>query len=81
MAFLPSPSCLVAFIVGQNGRPDLTIAKTHIGDFTLGQSGAVYTIVVKNIGTGTTTSAVSVIDDLPFGLTASAIAGVLGKKE
>jgi hypothetical protein len=32
--------------------PDLTIAKSHTGDFTQGQSGAVYTLIVTNAGPG-----------------------------
>jgi len=55
--------------------PDLTITKTHIGNFTQGQTGAVYTIVVTNIGTGPTSGTVNVADTLPSGLTASAISG------
>jgi uncharacterized repeat protein (TIGR01451 family) len=58
------------------GAPDLTIAKTHSGNFTQGQTGASYTIVVKNVGgkdsDGTT---VTVTDTLPAKLTATAISG------
>ena len=32
------------------GVPDLTIAKSHTGNFTQGQTGAAYTIVVTNVG-------------------------------
>ena len=32
--------------------PDLTIAKTHIGNFTQSQIGATYTITVSNVGPG-----------------------------
>jgi uncharacterized repeat protein (TIGR01451 family) len=55
---------------------DLVVSKSHAGDFTQGQSGAVYTIAVRNAGSGPTTSAtVSVVDTLPAGLTATAISG------
>ena len=57
--------------------PDLTIAKTHTGNFTQGQTGATYTITVSSAGGGGDTdgSTVSVIDSLPAGMTATAISG------
>jgi len=55
--------------------PDMTVTKTHTGTFTQGQTGAVYTLTVHNGGTGATTGAVSVVDTLPGGLTATAITG------
>ncbi len=55
--------------------PDLTITKTHTGDFAQGQTGATYTISVTNGGTGATTGTVTVNDTLPTGLTATAISG------
>ncbi|HEX6634468.1 MAG TPA: IPTL-CTERM sorting domain-containing protein, partial [Usitatibacter sp.] len=55
--------------------PDLAIAKSHVGNFTQGQSGAAYAITVTNMGTGATTGAVTVTDALPAGLTASAASG------
>ena len=55
--------------------PDLTIAKSHVGSFTQGQTGATYSIVVTNGGTGPTSGTVTVTDTLPAGLTATAIAG------
>lgn len=55
--------------------PDLTIAKSHDGDFHQGQSGASYVLTVRNVGAGPTTGTVSVADTLPAGLTATAIAG------
>ena len=36
------------------GGPDLTITKTHTGNFTQGQTGATYTITVTNSGTAAT---------------------------
>lgn len=61
-------------IVGSTD-PDLTITKTHSGSFSQGQTGATYTIVVKNVGGAATNAAVSVTDNLPVGLTATNIAG------
>ena len=56
--------------------PDLTMTKTHVGNFTQGQVGAVYTLTVNNIGFGPTTGAtVTVTDTLPVGLTAVAMTG------
>ena len=55
--------------------PDLTIAKSHTGSFFLGQAGATYTIVVSNAGPGVTSGTVTVVDTLPSGLTATAMAG------
>jgi uncharacterized repeat protein (TIGR01451 family) len=55
--------------------PDLTITKRHTGSFTQGQSGATYTIVVTNGGTGATNGTVTVSDTLPSGLTATSIGG------
>ena len=57
--------------------PDLTIGKTHVGNFTQGQVGATYSILVANIGSSPKPAAttVTVVDTLPVGLTATAIAG------
>ena len=57
------------------GLPDLTIVKSHSGNFTQGQTGATYTIAVTNTGAGPTSGTVSVIDSLPSGLIATAIGG------
>ena len=55
--------------------PDLIVTKTHSGNFTQGQTGAQYTITVKNTGGSPTTAAVTTVDTLPVGLTATAISG------
>ncbi len=62
-----------ATVIG--GPSDLTIAKTHSGNFTQGQTGAVYSITVGNIGAIPTSGTVTVTDTLPSGLTATAISG------
>jgi uncharacterized repeat protein (TIGR01451 family) len=54
---------------------DLTITKTHIGNFIQGQTGAIYTLTATNSGTAATSGTVSVVDTLPTGLTATAISG------
>ena len=45
--------------------PDLAITKTHSGTFTRGQTGAVWTITVSNVGFGPTVGTVTVVDTLP----------------
>ncbi len=60
---------------GGVAMPDLTIAKTHTGNFTQGQQGATYTITVTNSGAGPTNGTVTVTDTLPSGLTATSITG------
>ena len=57
-------------------KPNLTIAMSHAGSFTQGQSGAAYTISVGNSGPGTTQGVVTVTDSMPVGLTATSISGV-----
>ena len=61
--------------VNAAATPDLTIAKTHTGNFTQGQVGATYTITVTNSGTGPTSGTVTVTDPMPTGLTATAASG------
>ncbi|MGA9666544.1 MAG: DUF11 domain-containing protein [Gallionella sp.] len=49
--------------------PDLVVTKSHTGNFTVGTNG-VYTITVSNLGAlATSTTAVTVTDTLPAGLT------------
>jgi len=58
-----------------NHNPDLTITKTHTGNFTQGQTGALYTITAANVGDLPTTATVTVSDALPPDLTSSAMSG------
>jgi uncharacterized repeat protein (TIGR01451 family) len=51
---------------------DLTIAKTHTGDFHPGDRAATYTITVSNVGGAPTVGAVTVTDTLPVGLAPTA---------
>ncbi|MBC8164681.1 MAG: hypothetical protein H7Y20_02280 [Bryobacteraceae bacterium] len=53
---------------------DLSLTKTHTGNFTQGQVGALYSILVSNTG-GSTIGTVTVTDALPSGMTATAMAG------
>ena len=58
-----------------NQLPDLTIVKSHTGNFSQGQVGATYSITVTNSGFSATSGTVTVTDTLPSGLTATAISG------
>ena len=55
--------------------PDLAITATHSGSFTQGDTSDYYTIIVTNAGTAASSGAVTVVDTLPTGLTATAISG------
>jgi uncharacterized repeat protein (TIGR01451 family) len=66
----------VTTINASNAPPDLTIAKSHTGNFIPGQAGATYTITVTNSGGGATSGAVAMTDTLPVGLTATDINGI-----
>src|SRR5207253_2383294 len=51
------------------GAPVLSISKTHTGNFTQGQQGATYTVVVSNgAGSGPTSGSVTVTETVPTGL-------------
>ncbi len=54
---------------------NLSIEKSHTGDFAQGEIGATYSIVVSNDGPDATAGLVTVTDTLPTGLTATAITG------
>ncbi len=47
--------------------PDLTIAKSHTGNFTRGSTG-VYTLTITNAGSASTAGTITVTDNLPTGL-------------
>ena len=51
---------------------DLTISKSHSGDFKQGDSADTYTLTVSNVGSGPTAGTVTVIDQLPDGLAPTA---------
>jgi uncharacterized repeat protein (TIGR01451 family) len=57
-----------------NGVPDLTVAKSHTGNFTRGSTGS-YSIAVSNAGGAATSGTVTVSDTLPAGLTYSSATG------
>ena len=55
-------------------QPDLTIAKTHVGNFTRGGNGT-YLLTVTNSGSSATNAAITVTDVLPIGLTPTSATG------
>ncbi len=55
--------------------PVLITSSSHAGNFNHGQVGATYTLTAGNNGPGATSGVVTLIDTLPPGLTATAIAG------
>ena len=63
------PSCTTSPVA------DLTVAKTHVDNFTPGQVGASYTITVSNVGAGPSSATVYVTDTLPVSLTATGFSG------
>ncbi len=57
------------------GVPNLVVTKSHAGDFAVNQRGAIYTIVVRNVGGAPTNGPVTVTDVVPTGLTPATAAG------
>ena len=54
---------------------DLAVDMAHTGNFTQGDTNAIYTVIVTNRGTATATGTISVADTLPDGLKATSISG------
>lgn len=59
--------------VGTSG-PDLTIAKSHAGNFVHGQTDA-WTLTVSNVGSAPSAGQVMVVDNLPAGVTLVSMSG------
>ena len=55
--------------------PDMRMTKSHVGSFYLGQVGAQYTLTASNVGQTASSGLVTVTDNLPAGLTATAASG------
>jgi len=72
-----------ALIAATHGRgmfvgavpPDLSLSETHSGNFRQGENGVVYSLTVRNVGSGTTIGTTTLTDTLPTGLTATAMSG------
>jgi uncharacterized repeat protein (TIGR01451 family) len=54
--------------------PDLTLSKSHSGNFTQGLTGN-YTLTVANSGNGSTSGTTTVVDTLPSGWTLNSFSG------
>jgi hypothetical protein len=54
---------------------DLTVSKTHVGNFKQADTGKTYTITVGNIGTSPSSGVVTLTDNLPAGLKATGWGG------
>jgi uncharacterized repeat protein (TIGR01451 family) len=54
---------------------NLSVTKSHVGNFQQGQNGASYTLRVANSGTATTSGAITVTDNLPAGLSFASAGG------
>ena len=61
--------------INSAGTPALSVTKTHTGSFTQGQTGATFTVTVKNSGTGPTSGTVTASDAPPAGLTITGLSG------
>jgi uncharacterized repeat protein (TIGR01451 family) len=64
----PTPTNQPSYFVSPTISPDLTITKSHVGNFTLNTVGA-YTVTIRNIGSGPTTAPITVTDTLPLSFT------------
>ena len=69
------PTRTLAGFVAGTPLPDLTITKTHVGNFNAGQLAATYTITVTNSGVGPTSATVTVNDTLPPSMAAGTMSG------
>lgn len=68
-------SCSFRVIVIDAQRSNLTINKTHAGNFAQGQVGAQFLLSVKNIGGISTSGTVTVVESPPAGMTITNMAG------
>ena len=70
----PALSASFDYFLNTAAIPDMTLTKTHAGNFPQGGTGD-YTLTAANTGTASTTAPVTVTDTLPAGLTATAFSG------
>jgi uncharacterized repeat protein (TIGR01451 family) len=66
--YFPSEDVTGPLVIVPQGSSDLSITKTHVGDFTVGVDG-VYTLAVRNVGSGNIGGVITVTDTVPAGLT------------
>ena len=65
--YFPSQKVIGQLYIIPQGASDLSITKTHVGDFTVGVPG-VYTLSVQNVGSGNLAGLITVSDPVPAGL-------------
>ena len=72
--YFPSEDVTGRLVIVPQGASDLSITKTHVGDFTVGVNG-VYTLAVRNVGSGNIGGVITVTDTVPAGLDLVSAAG------
>ncbi|MFI5262631.1 MAG: hypothetical protein ACHQZR_08770, partial [Candidatus Limnocylindrales bacterium] len=72
--YFPSRDVVGQLYIVPQGSSDLAITKMHVGDFTVGVDG-VYTLTVRNVGSGTLAGEITVSDAVPAGLDVVSAAG------
>ncbi len=72
--YFPSEDLTGPLVIVPQGASDLSITKTHVGDFTVGVDGA-YTLAVRNVGSGSIGGVITVTDTVPAGLDLVSAAG------
>ncbi len=72
--YFPSQEVVGRLYVVPQGASDIAITKTHTGDFVVGVPG-VYTLSVRNVGSGSLAGPITVSDPVPAGLNAVSAAG------
>ena len=65
--YFPSEDVVGQLYIVPQGASDLSITKTHVGDFTVGVDG-VYTLAVRNVGSTSIAGLITVSDTVPTGL-------------
>jgi uncharacterized repeat protein (TIGR01451 family) len=66
----------VRLVQSVGAAPVLSVSKSHVGNFTQGQTGAAYAVAVNNAAAaGPTSGTVTVTETVPSGLTLASMAG------
>src|ERR1019366_2369668 len=72
--YFPSKDFIGQLYIIPQGASDLSIIKTHVGNFTVGANG-VYTLTVQNVGSGNLAGLITVSDPVPPELNVVSAAG------
>ena len=65
----------IRLLVPVTSHPFLSLTKSHNGNFTYGQVGATYSVLVSNASSAATTGAITVSEAIPSGLTLQSMSG------